>query len=57
MAREHHRPSVQPWCATLLSQDARKPFENAEFEQAVGELVSFARTRPAFVRSEAARLR
>jgi len=38
-------------------QDARKPFENAEFEQAVGELVSFARTRPAFVRSEAARLR
>lgn len=38
-------------------QDPRKPFENAEFEQAVGELVSFARTRPSFVQSQAARLR
>lgn len=38
-------------------EDPRKPYQNAEFEQAVGELISFARTRPAFVQSEAARLR
>lgn len=38
-------------------QDPRKPFENAEFEQAVAELLSFARTRPGFVQSQAAKLR
>jgi spore coat protein CotH len=38
-------------------EDVLKPYQNAEFEQAVAELVSFARTRPGFVQAEAARLR
>jgi hypothetical protein len=38
-------------------QDVRKPFEDEEFEQAVGELITFAHTRPAFVQAQAARLR
>ena len=38
-------------------EDVLKPYQNAEFQQAVAELVSFARTRPGFVQAEAARLR
>jgi spore coat protein CotH len=37
--------------------DPRKPFTNEAFDQAVAGLVSFARTRPSFVLSEAAKLR
>lgn len=42
---------------TLAREDTLKPWSNEEFEEAVQQLLDFARRRPAFVRSEVKNVR
>jgi hypothetical protein len=41
----------------FVQNDAVKPWTNDEVEEAVQQLLAFARQRPAFVRGEAERVR
>ncbi len=55
LVNEVNRQHAQIRAAALA--DGFKPYSNTEFDQAVAELISIARTRPGFVLSESARLR